>query len=105
MLSRRDAFYCSDGFDLNECRELGPSLSAVDLIDGATEVQEQWLDGVSTIGITSGASAPEELVERLVAFLQERGAPEPEDFEVLREDVRFMLPKEIRKGLAAAADR
>ena len=45
-----------------------------------------------------------ELVERLVAFLQERGAPEPEDFEVLREDVRFMLPKEIRKGLAAAAD-
>jgi 4-hydroxy-3-methylbut-2-enyl diphosphate reductase len=75
------------------------------LIDGATEVQEQWLEGVSTIGITSGASAPEELVERLVAFLRERGAPEPEDFEVLREDVRFMLPKEIRKGLAAAAER
>ena len=71
------------------------------LIDGATEVEDAWLEGVSTIGITSGASAPEELVERLVAFLQERGAPEPEDFEVLREDVRFMLPKEIRKGLAA----
>jgi 4-hydroxy-3-methylbut-2-enyl diphosphate reductase len=75
------------------------------LIDGAAEVQEAWLDGVQTIGITSGASAPEELVERLVTFLQERGAPEPEDFEVLREDVRFMLPKEIRQGMTAAADR
>jgi 4-hydroxy-3-methylbut-2-enyl diphosphate reductase len=75
------------------------------LIDSETEVQEPWLEGVQTIGITSGASAPEELVERLVAFLRERGAPEPEDFEVLREDVRFMLPKEIRQGMAAAADR
>ncbi|MBO9531925.1 MAG: 4-hydroxy-3-methylbut-2-enyl diphosphate reductase [Solirubrobacteraceae bacterium] len=75
------------------------------LIDGASEVQDAWLEGVGTIGITSGASAPDELVQRLVAFLRERGAPEPEDFEVLREDVRFMLPKEIRKGLAAAADR
>ena len=73
------------------------------LIDSETEVQDAWLDEVETIGITSGASAPEELVERLVAFLRERGAPEPEDFEVLREDVRFMLPKEIRKGMAAAA--
>lgn len=75
------------------------------LIDNEGQVDEAWLEGVSTVGITSGASAPEELVERLVAFLRERGAPEPEDFEVVREDVRFMLPKEIRKGLAAAADR
>jgi 4-hydroxy-3-methylbut-2-enyl diphosphate reductase len=75
------------------------------LIDSETEVQDAWLDGVQVVGITSGASAPEELVERLVGFLRERGAPEPEDFEVLREDVRFMLPKEIRKGMAAAADR
>ncbi len=75
------------------------------LIDNESQVDEAWLEGVSTVGITSGASAPEELVERLVAFLRERGAPEPEDFEVVREDVRFMLPKEIRKGLAAAADR
>lgn len=75
------------------------------LIDNESQVDEAWLEGVSTIGITSGASAPEELVERLVAFLRERGAPEPEDFEVVREDVRFMLPKEIRKGLTAAADR
>ncbi len=72
------------------------------LIDSETEVLDEWLEEVEVIGITSGASAPEELVERLVAFLRERGAPEPEDFEVLREDVRFMLPKEIRKGMAAA---
>lgn len=75
------------------------------LIDNETEVQEAWLENVSTVGITSGASAPEELVERLVAFLRERGAPEPEDFEVLREDVRFMLPKAIRQGMTAAAGR
>jgi 4-hydroxy-3-methylbut-2-en-1-yl diphosphate reductase len=82
-------------------RELG---SASYLIDNESQVDEAWLEGVSTIGITSGASAPEELVERLIAFLRERGAPEPEDFEVVREDVRFMLPKEIRQGLAAASD-
>ncbi len=75
------------------------------LIDNEAQVDESWLEGVTTIGITSGASAPEELVERLVAFLRERGAPEPEDFEVVREDVRFMLPKEIRQGLTAAAER
>lgn len=75
------------------------------LIDGAAEVQDEWLEDVEVIGITSGASAPDELVQNLVAFLRERGAPEPEDFEVLREDVRFMLPKEIRKGLAAVGDR
>ena len=43
--------------------------------------------------------------DALRAFLQERGAPEPEDFEVLREDVRFMLPKAIRQGMTAAAGR
>lgn len=79
--------------------------AASHLIDNEGEVQDEWLDGVQSIGITSGASAPDELVQRLVAFLRERGAPEPEDFEVLREDVRFMLPKEIRKGLAAVAER
>jgi 4-hydroxy-3-methylbut-2-enyl diphosphate reductase len=76
------------------------------LIDNETEVDDAWLEGVRTVGITSGASAPEELVERLVTWLQEHhGAPAPEDFEVMREDVRFMLPKEIRQGMAAAAER
>src|SRR5439155_2652547 len=44
------------------------------LIDNAGQVQEEWLEGVDTVGITSGASAPEELVEQLVIFFRERGA-------------------------------
>ncbi len=56
-----------------------------------------------TVGITSGASAPEELVQRLVAFFRERGVREVEDFEVLQEDVRFMLPKTIRQAMAGAS--
>ena len=53
------------------------------------------------VGITSGASAPEELVQRLVGFFRGRGAPEVAELEVVSEDVRFMLPKSIRQELAA----
>jgi 4-hydroxy-3-methylbut-2-enyl diphosphate reductase len=66
------------------------------LIDNETEVSEEWLEGVETVGITSGASAPEELVQRLVAFFRERGAEEVLELEVSQEDVRFMMPREIR---------
>ncbi len=71
------------------------------LIDNETEVQEAWLEGVDVVGISSGASAPEELVERLVALFRERGTEDISEFEVLREDVRFMLPKVIRQQMAA----
>jgi len=64
-------------------------------------VQEEWLDDARVVGISSGASAPEELVERLVAFFRDRGTQDVEEFEVLREDVRFMLPKVIRQQMAA----
>jgi 4-hydroxy-3-methylbut-2-enyl diphosphate reductase len=53
------------------------------------------------VGITSGASAPEELVQRLVGFFRARGTQDVSEFEVLREDVRFMLPKSIRQAVAA----
>ena len=56
------------------------------------------------MGVSSGASAPEALVEQLVAFFRERGTTDVSEFEVLREDVRFMLPKQIRQALTAAAD-
>jgi 4-hydroxy-3-methylbut-2-en-1-yl diphosphate reductase len=71
------------------------------LIDNEAQVQEEWLDGVRVVGITSGASAPEELVQRLVGFFRDRGTEDIAEFEVLREDVRFMLPKVIRQQLAA----
>ena len=71
------------------------------LIDNETEVREEWLDGARVVGISSGASAPEELVQRLVDFFRARGTREVAEFEVLREDVRFMLPKPIRQAAAA----
>jgi 4-hydroxy-3-methylbut-2-enyl diphosphate reductase len=72
------------------------------LIDNERQVEEEWLDGARVVGISSGASAPEELVTRLVEFFRARGTQQVEEFEVLREDVRFMLPKTIRQAVAAA---
>jgi 4-hydroxy-3-methylbut-2-enyl diphosphate reductase len=73
------------------------------LIDNHLQVDESWLDGVETVGITSGASAPEELVERLVNFFRDRGASEVSELRTVDEDVRFMLPATIRQELAAAS--
>jgi 4-hydroxy-3-methylbut-2-enyl diphosphate reductase len=70
------------------------------LIDFQHQVQEEWLDGVETIGITSGASAPEDLVEDLVAFFKQRGAESVSELKTVEEDVRFMLPTKIRRELA-----
>jgi 4-hydroxy-3-methylbut-2-enyl diphosphate reductase len=53
------------------------------------------------VGITSGASAPEELVEELVDYFREHGAAEVSELRTVDEDVRFMLPREIREELAA----
>ena len=78
-------------------RELG---TASHLIDKAAEVDEEWLEGVDTVGITSGASAPEELVEELVQFFRDRGTSEVGELRAIDEDVRFMLPKPIRVELA-----
>jgi 4-hydroxy-3-methylbut-2-en-1-yl diphosphate reductase len=73
------------------------------LIDNEGQVEESWLAGVRTVGITSGASAPEELVTRLVDFFRARGTEDVAELEVVQEDVRFMLPREIRRELAARA--
>jgi 4-hydroxy-3-methylbut-2-en-1-yl diphosphate reductase len=73
------------------------------LIDNEGFVAEEWLEGKRVVGISSGASAPEELVARLIDFFRARGTEQVEEFEVLREDVRFMLPKTIRQAMAARA--
>ncbi len=78
-------------------RECG---AAAQLIDNESEVQEEWLAGMRTVGITSGASAPEELVKRLVRFFRDRGTTDVEELELVREDTRFMLPKPIRQAIA-----
>ncbi len=72
------------------------------LIDNESQVQDDWLEGMRTVGITSGASAPEELVQRLVEFFRERGTTDVAELTVVEEDVRFMLPKTLRQALANA---
>jgi 4-hydroxy-3-methylbut-2-enyl diphosphate reductase len=81
-------------------RELGTDAH---LIDDVSEIDEAWLEGRKVVGISSGASAPEELVQRLVDFFRQRGTEHVEEFQVVQEDVRFMLPKAIRQAMAAAA--
>jgi len=77
--------------------------AASHLIDNHGQVRDEWLDGVETVGITSGASAPEELVEALVDHFRERGVEDVSELRTVDEDVRFMLPKEIREAQAAQA--
>ena len=72
------------------------------LIDNAGEVREEWLEGRRVVGISSGASAPEDLVQELVDFFRARGVSDVSEFDVVREDVRFMLPKPIREAARGA---
>jgi 4-hydroxy-3-methylbut-2-enyl diphosphate reductase len=73
------------------------------LIDNELHVSEEWLSGKRVVGITSGASAPEELVQRLVEFFRARGTGDVQELEVVQEDVRFMLPKVIRQATATTS--
>jgi 4-hydroxy-3-methylbut-2-en-1-yl diphosphate reductase len=70
--------------------------AAAYLVDDASEIDEGWLDGVSTVGLTSGASAPEELVDGVLAWLGERGFSSVEEVETVKERMSFALPREIR---------
>ena len=65
------------------------------LIDDLTEVKPEWLESVNTVAVTAGASAPENLVEALVEYLQGQGFSDLEEMEVKEEDVRFHLPAEL----------
>jgi 4-hydroxy-3-methylbut-2-enyl diphosphate reductase len=75
--------------------------TAAHLIDNAGEVREEWLEGVRVVGISSGASAPENLVDELVELFRARGVSDISEFDVVREDVRFMLPKPIREAVVS----
>ncbi len=72
------------------------------LIDSASEVREEWLEGKRVVGISSGASAPENLVSELVGFFRARGVRDISEVDAVHEDVRFMLPKQIREAIAVA---
>jgi 4-hydroxy-3-methylbut-2-enyl diphosphate reductase len=72
------------------------------LIDDDTEIDEAWLDGIETVGITSGASAPERLVTRVCDWFRARGVERIESHRMVDEDVTFRLPVELRRELQLA---
>ena len=81
----------------NRLRELGERMGAkAFLIDSAAEIQPQWLDGIRSVGITAGASAPEVLVREVVETLVRMGGEEPQELQGIPENVVFSLPKELR---------
>ncbi|WP_435851454.1 4-hydroxy-3-methylbut-2-enyl diphosphate reductase [Streptomyces thermolilacinus] len=73
------------------------------LVDFADEIEEAWLDGVSTVGVTSGASVPEVLVEGVLEWLAQRGFEDVEIVKAAEESITFSLPKELRRDLRAEA--
>jgi len=73
------------------------------LIDYAEEVKDEWFEGVETIGVSSGASVPEILVQDLLSELAKRGYGEVETITAMEESLLFALPPELRKDLKAAA--
>jgi 4-hydroxy-3-methylbut-2-en-1-yl diphosphate reductase len=72
------------------------------LIDDETGIDERWLDGVETVGVTSGASAPERLVERVCDWFRARGVRDIRPFASVYEDVVFRLPVELRRAATPA---
>ncbi len=75
------------------------------LVDYAEEIQEGWLDGVATVGVTSGASVPELLVRDVLDWLAERGFADVQLVTAAEESVMFALPHEIRRDLKARDGR
>jgi len=66
------------------------------LIERASDIQEEWLAGVKTVGVTASASAPEALVQEVVGTLREvYGAADVEEFDTVSEDMEFPLPSEL----------
>ena len=78
---------------------------AAHLIDDEAEIDDAWLAGVEVVGVTSGASAPEKLVERVCDWFRARGVVEIEPYRLVDEDVEFRLPIELRRELALAAEQ
>ena len=76
--------------------------SAAYRVDFAAEIDESWLEGAQTIGLTSGASVPEILVNGVLTWLAERGYTDVEEVETIEEHLIFALPPELRRDIKAA---
>jgi 4-hydroxy-3-methylbut-2-enyl diphosphate reductase len=68
------------------------------LIDDETEIRPEWLADADIVGVTSGASAPEWLVDRVIGYFRDRGVSDVETVTVIEEDVHFALPKELERS-------
>ena len=81
----------------NRLRELAEKYGVpAYLVDGADDVREEWLQGVTVVGVTAGASAPESLVQGVLARLRAAGAGAIEEIDGIPENVEFALPRELR---------
>jgi 4-hydroxy-3-methylbut-2-enyl diphosphate reductase len=73
------------------------------LVDFAHEIADEWLEGATTVGLSSGASVPEDLVQDVLAHLAERGFADVEEFTAAEERLVFSLPQELKRDMKAAA--
>jgi 4-hydroxy-3-methylbut-2-enyl diphosphate reductase len=73
------------------------------LIDYASEVDPEWLAGAETVGLTSGASVPEDLVAEVLARLADLGFTDVDEVTTVNERITFALPRELRRDIRAAA--
>jgi len=73
------------------------------LVDFAHEISEEWVAGATTVGLTSGASVPDELVQQVLGWLADRGFATVEEVESAQERLVFALPPELRRDMKAAA--
>ncbi len=78
--------------------------SAAYRVDYASEIKQEWLDGVATVGVTSGASVPEVLVDQTLQDLADAGYRDIEEIRTAEEDLQFSLPKELRKDATGKTD-
>jgi 4-hydroxy-3-methylbut-2-en-1-yl diphosphate reductase len=86
----------------NRLREIAEKLGRRSfLIDNASQMKREWLDGIESVGVTAGASAPEVLVSEVIATLNEWGAMVVKEHQGIEEKVVFSLPKELRSAATA----
>ena len=73
-------------------------------VDFASEIDESWFEGVETVGVSSGASVPEVLVDEVLDYLAQKGFGDVRTVQTAEEDIQFSLPAELRKELKAAGE-